>query len=698
MLTAPRLVFDLLHARWRLAAVVAIVVWAVSVAFAALLPVRYAATARVLVPIAAEASEHALATQVDIVTSQRVALAVVDALRLPDAQRWIDAWRDEAGSAGSLRHFASDHLLRRLDVESNRGSGVLAITVTDADPVFATRIANAFATHYVELATVLRGEPRGGAADARSAAEPPRGPRRAGADASVERGAPVVLDVAREPSTPAGLRVVDVAVAGFVAGLLGAILAAVCAEWRDRRVRGPADLKRASGWPTLAVLHHAFPGRRLPDAPADREPSPQAEGWADTRTLVPGRIAEGVPAVDGSARSMSADDAGDAQRPPLDAAGTERPAPAVTGGTSMPVDPTGPIDGGDPQGPDTIGPARGGPHAGESPPGTEARGPEAVTADAIAAVPTAAGALGSDGLQAPGSAGRRQAGSVADAGDAARRQPLGQILVQAGLMQPPEVERVLTWARQEGLRFGEAAVASRMVTAEQVERALAYQFSFSILERGASAVSEEVVAAYDPRNPTVGDLRRVRTALRVAQGDAPKDAPLKSVAIVSPAPGEGKSFVAANLAVTCAQTGQRTLLIDADLRRGRLHTLFGLSNASGLSSMLNGRIQPGCIHRIEGIRHLTVLTRGPDAPNPSELLSRDALVTLHQAFVRGFDVVIYDTPGAADEPDTVLLARTADAISGVARRHSSRYDDVTELADSGAMRGRRVLGMVLNDA
>jgi receptor protein-tyrosine kinase len=615
-----------------------------------------------------------------------------------------------------LRHFASDHLLRHLDVESNRGSGVLAITVTDEDPVFATRVANAFATHYVDLATALRGEPRTAATDPRPIADPPRTSRRAGADPTPERGAPVVLDVAREPSLPAGPRPVEIVMAGVLVGLLGAILAAASAEWRDRRIRGPADLKRASGWPTLAVLHHAFPGRRLPEPPVASAVA--GEGWADTRTLVPGRVADGAPLLDPTVGTTPRVGDDEVRHPPsatVDALDTGAGAPSPTDAAPTPiVPPPDSYDGILPAGPDASGPVRQDPPSGElrselDAPVPEAVTAEAVTADAIAAEPAGVGHGDPTGPRGPGGAspvatgrpsasGRLQPRPLDEGSDAARRQPLGQILVQAGLMQPPEVERVLSWARQEGLRFGEAAVASRLVSADQVERALAYQFSFSILERGASAVSEEVVAAYDPRNPTVTDLRRVRTALRVAQGDASKEAPLKSVAIVSPAPGEGKSFVAANLAVTCAQTGQRTLLIDADLRRGRLHTVFGLSNTSGLSSMLNGRIQPGCIQRIDGLRQLTVLTRGPDAPNPSELLSRDALTTLHQAFARGFDIVIYDTPGAADEPDTVLIARTADAVIGVARRHSSRFDAVTELAASDAMRGRRVVGMVLNDA
>jgi receptor protein-tyrosine kinase len=287
---------------------------------------------------------------------------------------------------------------------------------------------------------------------------------------------------------------------------------------------------------------------------------------------------------------------------------------------------------------------------------------------------------------------------AAPAAECGPRQPIGQILVQAGLIHPPEVERILAWARQEGMRFGEAAVATRLVTADQIDRALAYQFDYPVLERGASGVDEEVVAAYDARNPLVADLRRLRAKVRSAQIAAPADAPLKALAVISSGSGDGKSFVAANLAVTFSQMGQRTLLVDADLRRGRLHRMFGLANATGLSSMLNRRIGPGSLQRVPGLRNLTVLTCGPEAPNPSELLSRDVFGQLLEAFGRSFDIVILDTPGVAEEPDATLVAQHAGAALVLARKDRSGFDAVVELVQSGGTSRVAVLGSVLNEA
>jgi receptor protein-tyrosine kinase len=270
--------------------------------------------------------------------------------------------------------------------------------------------------------------------------------------------------------------------------------------------------------------------------------------------------------------------------------------------------------------------------------------------------------------------------------------------VHAGLIHPPEVERILAWARQEGVRFGEAAVASKLVTSDQVDRALAYQFDYAVLEPGGSAVTEEVVAAYDARNPVVADLRRLRARIRGAQIAAPVDSPLKAMAVISSGSGDGKSFVAANLAVTFSQMGQRTLLVDADLRRGRLHRMFGLPNDHGLSSMLNRRIVAGSLQPVPGLQNLTVLTCGPLPPNPSELLSRPAFGELLDAFGRSFDIVILDTPGVIEEPDATLIAQRAGAAIVMARRGLSSFDAVVELVASGATPRVTVLGSVLNGA
>ena len=113
-------------------------------------------------------------------------------------------------------------------------------------------------------------------------------------------------------------------------------------------------------------------------------------------------------------------------------------------------------------------------------------------------------------------------------------------------------------------------------------------------------------------------LRSLRTQLSLRWFENQQAA----LAIVSPGSGEGRSWIAANLAVLFAQTGKRTLLIDADLRRPRQHALFGIPERNGLSSILAGRAGLDGLTEIPGVPDLTVLPAGVVPPNPQELLAR----------------------------------------------------------------------------
>ena len=301
-----------------------------------------------------------------------------------------------------------------------------------------------------------------------------------------------------------------------------------------------------------------------------------------------------------------------------------------------------------------------------------------------------------------GSGGRVAAQPVplmpASATTAAAPPPLGQMLVSAGLLHPPEVERILAWSRQEGLRFGEAAVAQRLVTPEQVERVLAAQFGVTVLPPGASAVSPEVIAAYAVQHPLVAELHRIRgriRALQEVQGARPGPC---GFAVVSPGRAEGRSFLAANLAVVCAQGGQRTLLIDADLRHGRQHRLFGLSNTSGLSSLLNRSLQPGWLQTVPGLPQLSLLPCGPLAPNPALLLTRDHFDPLLAALAQSYDLLIFDTPCTTQEPDALLIAQRIGAALTLSRVGQTRQTALREWAQEAKQAGVVLLGGVLNDA
>ena len=118
----------------------------------------------------------------------------------------------------------------------------------------------------------------------------------------------------------------------------------------------------------------------------------------------------------------------------------------------------------------------------------------------------------------------------------------------------------------------------------------------------------------------------------------------KALAIVSPSHGEGRSFIAANLAIVFSQLGERTLLVDADLRTPCQHELFKLGNTPGLSGLLAGSSNHHAVLRVPSLPGLSVLPAGAVPPNPQELLGRPAFVEAVYTLSRDFDVIIIDTP------------------------------------------------------
>jgi receptor protein-tyrosine kinase len=252
---------------------------------------------------------------------------------------------------------------------------------------------------------------------------------------------------------------------------------------------------------------------------------------------------------------------------------------------------------------------------------------------------------------------------------------------------------VLKLQAEKRLRFGEAALELGLVTSADIDHALSHQFEYPYLKAGESRLSNRLPAAYEPFSPAVESLRALRAQLMLRWfGEAAK----KALAVVSPARGEGRSYVAANLAIVFSQLGQRTLLVDADLRRPAQHELFGLDNRAGLSTLLSGRASTETIQRIPGLVDLSVLPAGVVPPNPQELLARPAFGELLAALRGHFDIIILDTPPAADTADAQTIAARAGAALAVAKKNASYAEGLRSLAASLAHGRAELLGAVLN--
>jgi receptor protein-tyrosine kinase len=266
--------------------------------------------------------------------------------------------------------------------------------------------------------------------------------------------------------------------------------------------------------------------------------------------------------------------------------------------------------------------------------------------------------------------------------------------LDSGRLKPGDAERILRVQREQNLRFGDAAVKLGVLTRADIQFALSRQFDYPYLLRGSSKVSESVVAAYDPFSTQTEALRALRGQLLLRWFDS--DESRKTLAIVSPEPNEGRSFIAANLAVVFAQLGERTLLIDADFRRPAQHALFGIENGRGLSGALSERDGALEFCRIAGLRELSILPVGIVPPNPLELLSRPFFQELLGELRQRFGVILIDTPPATHFADAQMIATRAGGALVVARKDRTRMAFTKALSDTFTESGATMVGVTLN--
>jgi receptor protein-tyrosine kinase len=276
---------------------------------------------------------------------------------------------------------------------------------------------------------------------------------------------------------------------------------------------------------------------------------------------------------------------------------------------------------------------------------------------------------------------------------------MGDILVAAGRLTPEDLERVLESQRRDKIPFGEAALALRVITRHDIDFALSKQFNYAYLIEGDSSLSPKLVAAYKPFSRVGENLRAVRSQLmmRWFNGD-----PLRKVlAVTSPNRGDGRSFIASNLAIVFSQQGERTLLIDADLRakpEDGLHALFKLERGMGLSNVLAERAGLEVAQTVPGLPGLAVLTAGAVPPNPQELLGRSTFIDLLVRATSRFDVILIDTPAGDDYADAEIVASRVRAALMVARVNRTLVAQSTALARRMQDSGVTLVGSVLNDA
>jgi protein-tyrosine kinase len=271
---------------------------------------------------------------------------------------------------------------------------------------------------------------------------------------------------------------------------------------------------------------------------------------------------------------------------------------------------------------------------------------------------------------------------------------IGDIIRDTRNLRASQVEKILEYQREHGVRFGEAAVALKMASADDVVFALAQQFQYPYAPEKERERSPELIALNQPFSAQAEAFRALRSQLisRVFQASEASCA----LAVISAEAHDGKSFFAANLAIVLSQLGGRTLLVDANLRTPRQHELFNLQSKAGLSSILAGRSRSRVIQQVDFLPGLYVLPVGVVPPNPLELVERAAFGMMLRELAGKFDHVVVDTPAACFGADPIVIAARAGAAVVVGRQHTSRLSPVQELVANVSSTSAKMAGVVMN--
>ena len=203
--------------------------------------------------------------------------------------------------------------------------------------------------------------------------------------------------------------------------------------------------------------------------------------------------------------------------------------------------------------------------------------------------------------------------------------------------------------------------------------------------------SPRLLIAHDPFDEHCEKIRALSTELLLRRETAQE---ADVVALLSPCVGDGRSQLAAELAIAFAQLARPTLLVDADLRNPNQHSLFGASNHSGLAQA----IEHGnpYLHSIEGVRHLSLLTAGPTPDNPLELLLDGRFAAMIDEWRNTYDFVVVDTPPVTQYSDGLAVANLVKRVLALSRAKHTPYKDSCDMLRRLAATRSQIVGGVIN--
>lgn len=259
--------------------------------------------------------------------------------------------------------------------------------------------------------------------------------------------------------------------------------------------------------------------------------------------------------------------------------------------------------------------------------------------------------------------------------EAPEARRLGEWLCKAGILDAERLGEIEAFGVANNVRFGAAAIALGLISAADLELALAAQFDDGI--QPGSSIDEALIAYHDRGSPGADEVRSLRNTLALRWFKHPQGA--RTLAVMAPTVHEDGAVVAANLAIAFAQVGFRTLLIDGNMREPALHRLFQLEDRFGLAAYLAGRPEDAAFFQVGAIPNLTVIPVGGIPPNPQELLLRGLLHDLLQRASQQWEVILVNTPPADLGSDYLLIG--AETVGGLIVTESGQ----TRARDAAAM-------------
>lgn len=214
-----------------------------------------------------------------------------------------------------------------------------------------------------------------------------------------------------------------------------------------------------------------------------------------------------------------------------------------------------------------------------------------------------------------------------------------------------------------------------------------------VVTKDGRQIPMRLITYYEPSDPISEAYRSLRTAIQYSRIDKP----ISSLLVVSALPKEGKSTTVANLAVTFAKAGLKTLLVDGDLRRPILHKLFGYGRKPGLVEYLAGETDLNTAVRKTHIENLYLLSSGTTSPNPAEILGSNAMKNAMEIFKASFDIIIIDSPPVVAVTDAVILSRLTDGVLFVTLANKTEADVLGKAITTLRQVKAGVIGFVLNE-